>query len=148
MGANGFSEYNNILVGEPQATNLGPFLWFFDVNDLEVEKFNVVKYPDETTFYKSVTNPLAKSIMPAIENSVMVSQKQNAAEFCCMRIASYIYIYIHVYWFQTCLAFIQILLFKCIISNMIVATEPFHVGRKMAWQYFEDFSDNINSGAD
>ena len=109
MGANGFSEYNNILVGEPQATNLGPFLWFFDVNDLEVEKFNVVKYPDETTFYKSVTNPLAKSIMPAIENSVMVSQKQNAAEFCCMRIASYIYIYI--YWFQK---------MPCIYSNIVV----------------------------
>ena len=78
---NGFSEYNNILVGEPQGTNLGPLLWFFDVNDLDVEKFNVVKYADDTTFYKSVANPQAKSIVPAIENSVMVSQKQNAAEF-------------------------------------------------------------------
>lgn len=46
-----FSMYDDVLVGAPQGTKLGPLLWLFYVNDLEVNDFNVVKYADDTTFY-------------------------------------------------------------------------------------------------
>ena len=64
----------------------------------------------------------------------------------CTRIASNMYM--SIYWFQPCLALIQIMLVKlqCIISSIIVATEHFHIGLKTVWQYFKNYSDNINSG--
>ena len=102
------SSYQHVKTGVPQGTLLGPILWNIFANSLKPQA-RYIKYADDTTFYKSVANPQAKSIVPAIENTVMVSQKQNAAELCCMRIASYIYIYL--YWFQT---------MPCIYSNIVV----------------------------
>ena len=61
-----FSMYDDVLVGAPQGTKLGPLLWLFYVNDLEVNDFNVVKYADDTTFYKPVVNPELDSVVPAI----------------------------------------------------------------------------------
>ena len=61
-----FSMYDDVLVGAPQGTKLGPILWLFYVNDLEVNDFNVVKYADDTTFYKPVVNPELDSVVPAI----------------------------------------------------------------------------------
>ena len=62
-----YSMYDDVLVGAPQETKLGPLLWLFYVNDLEVNDFNVVKYADDTTtFYKPVVNPELDSVVPAI----------------------------------------------------------------------------------
>ena len=46
----------DISVGAPQGTKLGPLLWLFYVNDLNVDGFNIVKYADDTTFYKHLEN--------------------------------------------------------------------------------------------
>ena len=43
-----FSEYINVFVGAPQGTKLGPILWLFYVNDLELDNFSVIKYADDT----------------------------------------------------------------------------------------------------
>ena len=48
-----FSEYVNVFLGAPQGTKLGPILWLFYVNDLELENFSVIKYADDTSFYKA-----------------------------------------------------------------------------------------------
>ena len=48
-----FSEYINVFVGAPQGTKLGPILWLFYVNDLELDNFSVIKYADDTSFYKA-----------------------------------------------------------------------------------------------
>ena len=61
-----FSMYDDVLVGAPQGTKLGPLLWLFYVNNLEVNDFNVVKYANDTTFYKPVLNPELDSVVPAI----------------------------------------------------------------------------------
>ena len=49
-------------------------------------------------------------------------------------------------WFQPSIAVIQIMLviFQCLISSIIVATEHFHVGWKTATQNFENYSENIS----
>ena len=52
-----FSKYDDVIVGAPQGTKLGPLLRPFYVNDLEVNEFYVVKFADDTTFYNSVVNP-------------------------------------------------------------------------------------------
>ena len=65
-----FSKYIDISVGAPQGTKLGPLLWLFYVNDLEVQGFNTVKYADDTTFYKSFgkhTGTTAPAILNTIE---------------------------------------------------------------------------------
>ena len=63
-----FSMCDDVLVGAPQETKLGSLLWRFYVNDLEVHVngFNVVKYADETTFYKPVVNHELDSVVTAI----------------------------------------------------------------------------------
>ena len=38
----------------------------FYVNDLFVKNFNVVKYADDTTFYRTVKDPTTDSVAPAI----------------------------------------------------------------------------------
>ena len=43
-----FSEYIDVFVGAPQGTKLGPTLWLFYVDDLELDNFNVIKYADNT----------------------------------------------------------------------------------------------------
>ena len=48
--------------GCPQGTKLGPILWLFYVNDLVVPNFNVVKYADDTIFYKA-SNESAPAIL-------------------------------------------------------------------------------------
>ena len=60
-----FSSFLNCEVGAPQGTKLGPILWLFYVNDLKAEGFHVVKYADDTTFFKSFDNTNG-SIAPAI----------------------------------------------------------------------------------
>ena len=61
-----FSDYIDISVGAPQGTKLGPLLWLFYVNDLNVDDFKVVKYADDTTFYKPFGKNSTDSIAPAI----------------------------------------------------------------------------------
>ena len=48
-----FSEYINVFVGAPQGTKLGPILWLFYVNNLELDNFSIIKYADNTSFYKA-----------------------------------------------------------------------------------------------
>ena len=48
-----FSEYINVFVGAPQGTKLGPILWLFYVNNLELDNFSIIKYEDNTSFYKA-----------------------------------------------------------------------------------------------
>ena len=60
------SEYTDISVGEPQGTKLGPILWLFYVNDLSVDNVGVVKYADDTSFYKTIKDPNKDLITPAI----------------------------------------------------------------------------------
>lgn len=56
----------DISVGTPQGTKLGPVLWLFYVNDLSVADFNVIKYADDTTFYKTIKAPEVETVAPAI----------------------------------------------------------------------------------
>ena len=54
-----FSDFIEISVGAPQGTELGPILWLFYINDLEVhvDNLSVVKYADDTSFYTTIRNP-------------------------------------------------------------------------------------------
>ena len=69
-----FSKYIDISVGAPQGTKLGPLLWLFYVNDLEVKGFNTVKYADDTTFYKSFGKQTGTTA-PAILNTIEWAQQ-------------------------------------------------------------------------
>ena len=52
-----FSEYINVFVGAPQGTKLGPILWLFYVNNLELDNFSIIKYmPTILRFIKLLTN--------------------------------------------------------------------------------------------
>ena len=57
-------------------TKFGPWL-LFDVNDLKVNGFNVVKYADDTTFYKPVVNPEPDSVVPAIAATQIWSEQNS-----------------------------------------------------------------------
>ena len=46
------SECIDIFVGAPQGTKLGPLLWLFYINDLQVDNYRAVKYADDTSFIK------------------------------------------------------------------------------------------------
>ena len=72
-----FSMYDDVLVGAPHGTKLGPLLWLFYVNDLELNDFNVVKYADDTTFYKPVVNPELDSVVPAITTTQTWSEQNS-----------------------------------------------------------------------
>ena len=61
-----FSDYIDVSVGAPQGTKLGPLLRLFYVNDLHLDDFKVVKYADDTTFYKPFNKNSTDSIAPAI----------------------------------------------------------------------------------
>ena len=61
------SECIDIFVGAPQGTKLGPLLWLFYINDLQVDNYRAVKYADDTSFYKTVCNPGSASVAPAIQ---------------------------------------------------------------------------------
>ena len=61
-----FSDFIDISVGAPQGTKLGPILWLFYINDLEVDNFSMVKYADDTSFYTTIRNPQTESIAPAV----------------------------------------------------------------------------------
>ena len=63
-----FSNYLDVAVGAPQGTKLGPLLWLFYVNDLKCNGFNVVKYADDTTFYKAFSDRHS-SVAPAISHT-------------------------------------------------------------------------------
>ena len=66
MKVNGhLSDFLDISVGAPQGTKLGPLLWLFYVNHLKVNDFNVVKYSDDTTFYKAF-DKAGGSVAPAV----------------------------------------------------------------------------------
>ena len=49
---NFLSDNLSITVGAPQGTKLGPILWLLYSNDLTFPDFNIIKYADDTTFYK------------------------------------------------------------------------------------------------
>ena len=61
------SESMDIFVGAPQGTKLGPLLWLFYINDLQVDNYRAVKYADDTSFYRTVCNPGSASVAPAIQ---------------------------------------------------------------------------------
>ena len=63
---NHLSDSTDMPVGAPQGTKLGPILWLFYVNDLKADGFNVVKYADDTTFYRPVKDPQSDTVAPAI----------------------------------------------------------------------------------
>ena len=46
----------DISVGASQGTKLGPILWLFYIEDLEVDNFSMVKYADDTSFYTTIHN--------------------------------------------------------------------------------------------
>ena len=56
---------------------LGPILWLFYVNDRTVDNFNVVKYADDTTFYKTVRDPTIVSVAPAIVQTQLWSENNS-----------------------------------------------------------------------
>ena len=72
-----FSDYIDISVGAPQGTKLGPLLWLFYVNDLNVDDFKVVKYADDTTFYKPFGKNSTDSIAPAILRTQQWADENN-----------------------------------------------------------------------
>jgi hypothetical protein len=57
------SEYITIKVGAPQGTKLGPILWLIYSNDLMVDGFQHMKYADDTTLYKAVTDSNNHSVI-------------------------------------------------------------------------------------
>ena len=61
-----FSDFIDISVGAPQGTKLGPILWLFYIDDLELDNFSMVKYADDTSFYTTIRNPQTESIAPAV----------------------------------------------------------------------------------
>ena len=78
---NVLSDYIDVSVGAPQGTKLGPILWLFYVNDLDVDGFKCVKYADDTSFYKTVFRPGIDTVSQAIleaqnwskENSMLLN---------------------------------------------------------------------------
>lgn len=71
------SDYIDIAVGSPQGTKLGPILWLFYVNDLQVDNFNTIKYADDTSFYKDIKYPSIESTAPAIIKTQQWSENNN-----------------------------------------------------------------------
>jgi hypothetical protein len=62
-----FSGNLDMSVGAPQGMKLGPIFWILYSNDMNASNYNVIRYADDTTFYKSTINSCCEDITPAIK---------------------------------------------------------------------------------